>query len=45
MAHYTIDLPGDIKADIRQGRVLKKRLSFAKQWPWIKINSQVEPGI
>ena len=44
MAHYTIDLPGDIKADVRQGRVFKKRLLFAKRWPWIKINSEVRTG-
>ena len=28
MAHYTIDLPGNIKVDVRKGKVFKKRAGF-----------------
>jgi hypothetical protein len=44
MAHFTIDLPGNISADIRKGKVFKKSTGFVKRWPWIKISSEVRTG-
>jgi hypothetical protein len=44
MAHFTIDLPGNINADIRKGKVFKKSTGFVKRWPWIKISSEVRTG-
>ena len=28
MAHYTIDLPGNISVDVRKGKIFKKRTGF-----------------
>ena len=44
MAHYTIDLPGNINVDVRKGKLFKKRAGFFNQWPWIKISSEVRTG-
>lgn len=44
MAHYTINLPGNIQGDVRQGKVFKKRAAFAKQWPWLKLHTDERTG-
>jgi len=44
MAHYTIDLPGNITVDVHKGKLFKKKAGFFKQWPWIKFSSEVRTG-
>jgi hypothetical protein len=44
MAHYIMDLPGNINVDVRKGKLFKKRAGFLNQWPWIKISSEVRTG-
>jgi len=42
MAHYTIDLPGNINVDERTGKIFKKRWGFFNKWPMIKISDEVK---
>ena len=44
MAHYTIDLPGNINVNVRKGKLFKKRACFFDRWPWIKISSEIRTG-
>ena len=44
MAQYHIDLDGNIKADIRTGKVFKKRARLFNHWPFLKFNSEVRTG-
>ncbi len=44
MAHYTVNLPGGIPADVRQGRVFKKMMGLDKHWPWIKFKGEERVG-
>ncbi len=44
MAHYIINLPGNMQGDVRQGKVFKKRAAFTKQWPWIRLSTDERRG-
>lgn len=44
MAHYTINLPGNINGDVRQGKVSKKHIGFLTRWPFINLHKEQRIG-
>ena len=44
MAQFTINLPGGMRGEVRQGKVFKKRAAFTKQWPWIRLAADERRG-
>jgi len=44
MAHYIINLPGNMQADVRHGKVFKKHAGLFKQWPWVKVRAEERTG-
>ena len=44
MSHYTIDLSGNIKLDIRKGKVFKMNAGASGHWPLIKLRSEAKTG-
>jgi len=44
MAHYTVNLPGNMHADVKQGKVFKKMMRLDKHWPWIKFKGEERTG-
>jgi hypothetical protein len=44
MARYTINLPGNIPADVRQGKVINKSIGLVKHWPWLRFRGEEKTG-